>query len=125
MKTILVVEDDRRLARLVELNLTAEGYRVIIHHEGEGALAYLRTNYPDLVLLDLMLPTTSGWDILQYIQKVESLCHIPVLAITALARPEEQQRTLAAGAAAYLVKPFGLNQLFDLVEELVTPSNET
>jgi two-component system response regulator RpaA len=125
MKTILVVEDDRRLARLVELNLTAAGYNIVVYHDGDGALAYLQTNCPDLVLLDLMLPTVTGWDLLQYIQEVERLAQIPILAISALAQPEEQQRTLATGATAYLVKPFGINQLFNSVESLLGSPNET
>jgi len=119
VKTILVVEDDRLLARLVELNLTAEGYNVVVYNEGINALAYLQTHRPNLVLLDLMLPTVSGWDFLAFTQQDKNLSRIPVLAITALARPDEQARTLAAGAVACLVKPFGIHQLFATVDRLL------
>ena len=125
MKTVLVVEDDQRLARLVQINLVAEGYEVVLYREGGDAFAYLETNSPDLVLLDLMLPTTSGWDFLNQKQQIDRLSCIPVLAISALARKEEQQRTMAAGAAAYLAKPFGIHQLLDIVGELIAGSNET
>lgn len=125
MKTILVLEDDRRLARLVQLNLTAEGYEVTIYHEAGEAMAYLHSACPDLLLLDLMLPTISGWEFLQYMQNVQRLSHVPVVAITALARPEEQQRTLSAGATAYLVKPFGIRQLLDTVANILGSARET
>jgi DNA-binding response OmpR family regulator len=125
MKTILVIEDDRRLARLVQLNLTAEGYNVVVYHEASEALIYLQDNFPHLLLLDLMLSTISGWEFLEHLQKVHRLACIPVVAITALARPEEQQRTLASGASAYLVKPFGIGQLFDIVSKLLVSVDET
>jgi two-component system, OmpR family, response regulator len=125
MKTIMVVEDDRRLARLVQLNLTAEGYNVVVYHEATEALTYLQDNSADLLLLDLMLSTVSGWEILDHLQKVERLARIPAVAITALARPEEQQRTLASGARAYLVKPFGIRQLSDMVSKLLVSDDET
>jgi DNA-binding response OmpR family regulator len=119
MKTILVVEDDQRLARLVELNLGAEGYNMVLFHEGGTALEYLKLHTPDLILLDLMLPTVSGWDFLAQRNSVDRLARVPLLAITALARPEEQQRTLTAGATAYLVKPFSIHKLVTMVSELL------
>ncbi|HEY4690399.1 MAG TPA: response regulator [Anaerolineae bacterium] len=125
MSTILVVEDEHQLARLAELNLTAEGYQVVIYHEGRAAWTYLQDHRPDLIILDLMLPTVSGWDLLVYLRREERLLDVPVLALSALARPEEKGRALAAGAAAYLVKPFSLRQLLDLVRQLMAPAHET
>ncbi len=77
MTKILVVEDDRSLARLAQLNLEAEGYDVTICHEGRQAIADLQTNVPDLVLLDLRLPTSvSGWDVLTYLRQDHRLCAV-------------------------------------------------
>lgn len=124
MNTILVVEDDRQLARLAELNLTAEGYQVVVYHEGQDAWAYLQDHRPALIVLDLMLPTVSGWELLEYVRREESLGEVSVLVLSALARPEEKQRALAAGATAYLVKPFSLPQLLDLVKQLISSAHE-
>jgi DNA-binding response OmpR family regulator len=119
MKTILVVEDDRLLARLVQINLVAEGYNVLIYNDGAKAMAYLSENRPDLILLDLMLSTVSGWDILRHAQSDAKLVTVPILAVTALAQKAEEQRTLQEGASRYLVKPFGINQLLKTVAELL------
>jgi DNA-binding response OmpR family regulator len=124
MSAILVVEDDRQLARLAELNLTAEGYQVVVYREGKDAWTYLQGNRPDLIILDLMLPTISGWELLEYLRREERLLGVPVLVLSAFARPEEKQRALAAGATAYLVKPFSLRQLLDSVKQLINLANE-
>jgi DNA-binding response OmpR family regulator len=124
MSAILVVEDEHQLARLAELNLTAEGYQVVVYHEGKAAWTYLQGHRPDLIILDLMLPTISGWDLLEYVRQEERLSDVPVLVLSAFARPEEKQRALVAGATAYLVKPFSLGQLFDSVKQLMTSTHE-
>ena len=124
MSTILVVEDERQLARLAELNLTAEGYQVIIFHEGKDAWTYLQGRRPDLIILDLMLPTVSGWELLEYLRREEKLLGVPVLVLSALARPDEKRRAMAAGATAYLAKPFSLRQLLDSVKQLMTSAHE-
>ena len=70
-----------------------------------------------------MLPTVSGWELLEYVRREERLLGVPVLVLSAIARTDEKQRALVAGATAYLVKPFSLRQLLDSVKRLIT-SNE-
>ena len=98
MTVILVVEDDRSLARLAQLNLEALGYDVVVCKEGEGALAYLQGARPDLVLLDLMLSTISGWDVLAFMKADGRLLDVPVLVLSAMARPEDRQKAQDRGA---------------------------
>lgn len=125
MKTVLVVEDDSSLARLAQLNLTAEGYHVIVCREGNGALRALEGTPPDLVLLDLKLPTAvSGWDVLAYLRREERLWRVPVVVLSAYARPHDQNQARAAGASEYLVKPFGIAQLLDCVRRWTTDASE-
>ena len=120
MKTILVVEDDRSLARLAQLNLEAEGYNVVIHNEGAGALASLQHSTPDLVLLDLRLPTAvSGWDLLAHLRQDDRLSSVPVLVVSAFAHEEERKQAREAGANEYIVKPFGIAELLACVEKWV------
>lgn len=123
MKTVLVVEDDSSLARLAQLNLTAEGYDVIVCREGGEALNALEGTAPDLVLLDLKLPTAvSGWDVLAYLRQEKRLRRVPVVVLSAYARSQDQNQARAAGANEYLVKPFGVAQLLDCVRRWTTPS---
>jgi len=126
MKTILVVEDDRSLARLVQLNLEAEGYRVSICHEGDGALAWLQRSAPDLVLLDLRLSTAvSGWDVLARLRTEERLRRVPVVVLSAYAHTQDRTQAQAAGASQYLVKPFGIADLLACVAHWIGSADET
>lgn len=126
MKTILVVEDDPSLARLAELNLAAEGYTVIIHNEGAAAMSSLQQTIPDLVLLDLRLPTAiTGWDVLAHLRQDERFRQIPVLVVSAFAHKEELKQAEAAGANEYLVKPFGIQELFAVVSRLLGERDES
>jgi DNA-binding response OmpR family regulator len=119
VKTVLVVEDDPRLARLAHLNLEAEGYRVVIFNEGIQACEYLKREKPDLILLDLMLSTISGWDILQTVNKDDRLKNIPVVVISALAGIDDQRRAKEEGAREYFIKPFGISELMRCVARLL------
>jgi DNA-binding response OmpR family regulator len=120
MKTILVIEDDRSLARLTELNLTAEGYHIVVCHEGGAAMAALQQSTPDLILLDLKLPTTiSGWDLLAYLRRDDRLHDVPVIVLSAFAHEQDKNQAAAFGANDYLVKPFGIAELLDHVGRLV------
>ena len=126
MKTILVVEDDRSLARLAQLNLDAEGYDVVIHNEGAGALASLQQSIPDLVLLDLRLPTAvSGWDVLAYLRQDDRLCNVPVVVVSAFAHEEERKQAREAGANEYIVKPFGIAELLACVKRWMVATDDT
>jgi DNA-binding response OmpR family regulator len=119
MKTVLVVEDDPRLARLAHLNLEAEGYRVVVYNEGIQACEYLKREKPDLILLDLMLSTISGWDILQNLRKDDRLKQIPVVVISAMAGRDDQSRAREEGAREYFIKPFSISELMKCVARLL------
>jgi DNA-binding response OmpR family regulator len=104
---ILVVEDDRDLARYLELALTHEGHTVTVARDGEEGLT-LGTSGQDLVLLDVMLPGMSGLDMLAGLRRRSS---VPVILLTARDRLEDKVQGLEAGADDYLTKPFSLEEL--------------
>lgn len=124
MSTVVIVENERQLARLAELNLTAEGFQVIIFYEGREAWSYLPDHRPDLIILDLMMPVFSGWELLDCVRQEQKLLGAPVLVLSALAHPDEKRRAMAAGATAYLVKPCSPRQLIESVKHLVTRAHE-
>ena len=106
---ILVVEDESHLAQGLLFNLRVEGYDVVLAGDGEQALALLGREQFDAVLLDVMLPGKSGFDIAAELRQSQNF--IPVLMLTARGRPEDVLQGFAAGADDYLPKPFDLSIL--------------
>ena len=106
---ILVVEDERGLNRVLTKHLKNNGYSVDSCEDGREAIEYLDLASYDLVLLDVMLPGMSGWDILRYIRKKNM--DTSVLMLTALDSTEDKVKGLDGGADDYLTKPFALEEL--------------
>ena len=106
---ILIVEDERSLAEGLRFNLEAEGYEAEIAADGEAATRSLQANTYDAVLLDVMMPGKSGFEVAA--QMREHGDYTPVLMLTALDRPEDVLQGFAAGADDYLAKPFDLEIL--------------
>ncbi|NCQ32810.1 MAG: response regulator, partial [Armatimonadetes bacterium] len=80
MARVLVVDDEERLAKTIAYNLRAEGHEVVVAHDGESALEVFRTEHPDLVVLDLMLPRRSGVEVCRLVREESS---VPILMLTA------------------------------------------
>ena len=106
---ILVVEDESHLAQGLLFNLRAEGYDVVLAGDGEQALALLEREQFDAVLLDVMLPGKSGFDVTAELRQSQN--YIPLMMLTARGRPEDVLQGFAAGADDYLPKPFDLSIL--------------
>ena len=106
---ILIVEDEAHLAEGLLFNLQAEGYEAAIEGDGEAALARLASETFDAVLLDVMLPGKSGFEVVSELRAGQN--YVPVLILTARGRPEDVLQGFAAGADDYLPKPFDLSIL--------------
>ncbi len=106
---ILIVEDETHLAQGLLYNLQAEGYEAAIEGDGEAALARLQTENFDAMLLDVMLPGKSGFDVVAELRARQN--YLPVLMLTARGRSEDVLSGFAAGADDYLPKPFDLSIL--------------
>lgn len=105
---ILVVEDDQTLLSVLRYNLAKEGHRVLTATDGEAGLALARSEKPDLVLLDIMLPKMSGFEVCRILRKETS---VPILMLTA--RDDESDKVLGLdlGADDYVTKPFSMREL--------------
>ncbi|KZE51666.1 response regulator transcription factor [Brevibacillus parabrevis] len=103
MKSILLVEDELVISRVLKAYLQKEGYQVWQADDGIAAIRLFDEKKPDLVLLDVMLPERSGWEILQYIRE-KSAC--PVIILTALGQTDQKLKGLNQGADDYITKPF-------------------
>jgi len=104
MKTILLVEDDPFLIDIYSTKLKEVGFNVGIAEDGEEAIRKIKEELPDLVLLDIVLPTVNGWEILRTIKKDESLEKLKVVILSNLGEKKEVEKGIKAGAAKYLVK---------------------
>ncbi|GAV19489.1 two-component system, OmpR family, phosphate regulon response regulator PhoB [Mariprofundus micogutta] len=108
---ILIIEDEAPIARLIALHLHAAGYSTYICEDGDAALAALRDSDWKLLVLDRMLPGTSGMKILRWVKSSSAHVHIPVLMVTALGMSSERVQGLNDGADDYLPKPFEPDEL--------------
>ncbi len=105
---ILVVEDEQALAETLRYNLEKEGYRVSLAREGDTALELARTGNPALILLDVMLPGISGYEVCRIVRKEST---VPILMLTARAGEVDRVVGLDLGADDYIAKPFSMREL--------------
>jgi two-component system cell cycle response regulator DivK len=119
MPRILIVEDKASSRELLRTVLEQQGYEVVEANDGEQALALIRGQSLDLVLMDLQLPQRNGYDVLQEIRSNPKLAAIPVVAVTANAMPGDREKVMAAGFTGYISKPVALTQLRDEVSRLL------
>lgn len=110
-KSILLVEDEDNIALALEHLIGRKGYRLRRVASGEAALAALAEDRPDLVVLDVMLPQRSGYEICQIIRKDAALQGVKVLMMTAGGGEVERRKGLAVGADAFMTKPFATRDL--------------
>lgn len=103
-KKILIIEDDRFLRELIARKLSDEGFVIIEAVDGEEGIKKIKEKKPDLVLLDLILPSIDGFEVLSQIKKEESLKSIPVIILSNLGQKEEVEKGLKLGAVDYLIK---------------------
>ncbi len=114
---ILVIEDDPSILRGLQLNLGMEGYVVRSAMDGETGLALARTERPDLLVVDVMLPKLGGLEVVREIRAEDP--DLPVLILSAKGQEQDKVAGLSLGADDYMVKPFGLKELLARIEALL------
>ncbi len=118
-RTILVVDDDPKVIRVVEINLTQEGHQVRTAGDGEAALVDIAMERPDLVILDVMMPRMDGFETLKRLKGDPATAEIPVIMLTARAQDEDVFVGYGTGAQWYLTKPFEPGELRRVVGHLL------
>ena len=116
---VLIVEDEDNIATALEFLITREGYGHDRVSSGADALPRIRSTHPDLVLLDVMLPEVSGYEICQGIRTDPALARTKVLMMTARGSAQERRRGIELGADGFISKPFELKDLRDEVRRLL------
>jgi len=122
-KRILVVDDEPDVLRLVSSNLTNAGFNVVTAEDGQSAIAQARDTLPSLIVLDLMLPDMSGFEVYRILKKQLSTSQIPVIMLTAKAEVVDRIVGLEMGADDYLTKPFSPRELVLRVKSVIRRSN--
>ena len=122
MDRILVVDDDRDIVRLVRSYLEKAGYQVLTAYDGESALQVLRSERPQLVILDLMLPDRDGWDVARLVRADSNIAATPIIMLTARVEDNDKIVGLEIGADDYITKPFNPREVVARVRALLRRS---
>jgi DNA-binding response OmpR family regulator len=113
---ILAVDDEQRMVRFIQLNLEQDGFEVVTAYNGKEALEQVRTQLPDLILLDIMMPDINGFDVLKKIREVNN---VPVIMLTAKGEEDDRIQGLELGADDYITKPFSPRELVSRIRAVL------
>jgi len=116
---ILVVDDEKDIIELLQYNLEKEGYRISCAYSGEECLENVKTELPDLILLDLMLPEIDGLDVCKFLKNNPQTSHIPIIMLTAKGEETDIVLGLELGADDYITKPFKVRELLARVKTVL------
>ena len=119
MTTVLVVDDEAPIRLLCRVNLEAEGMTVLEAADGDRGLELARSELPDVILLDVMMPGRSGWEVAEELLADESTSGIPIVFLTARAEIRDRAKGIDLGGVDYVTKPFNPVELAPLVQDLV------
>lgn len=118
-KRILIVEDNDLNLKLFRDLLSAHGYETIETKEGLEAINLTREQRPDLILMDIQLPEISGLDVTRRLKSDESIRDIPIIAVTAFAMKDDEEKILSAGCQAYISKPISIVPFLNTVRRFL------
>ena len=118
-KKILIVEDNELNLKLFRDLLGANGYETIETKEGREAISLARNSMPDLILMDIQLPEISGLEVTKRIKADHEIMHIPIIAVTAFAMKDDEEKILRAGCQAYISKPISIGSFLEVIKQFL------
>ncbi|MGB9754673.1 MAG: two-component system response regulator [Roseiflexus castenholzii] len=117
---LLIAEDDAMNRDMIARRMRWEGFTITLANDGAEALHLARTEMPDLILLDMGLPKQNGWEVARQLKSDDATRHIPIIALTAYALPEDRIKGLASGCDAYELKPIDFERLIQRIHDLTS-----
>ncbi len=117
--TVLIADDEPNILISLEFLMKREGHAVLLARDGDEALAMVREHRPHLVLLDVMMPRRSGFEVCQAVRADEALAGVKILMLTAKGRDTDVAQGLGVGADGYMTKPFSTKELATRVREML------
>jgi DNA-binding response OmpR family regulator len=121
-KKIAIVDDEEAMVQLLTVELESEGYEVLPAFNGKAGLQLIEQDRPDLIILDVMMPDLSGYDIIKLVKDNPTLRNIPIIMLTAKSLDDDIQKGLDLGAHDYVTKPFHAGLLIKRIETLLQSS---
>ena len=121
-KKILIADDEPNIVAALEFLLQRSGYEVHVARNGDEALKLVEATHPDLVLLDVMMPQKSGYEVCMRIRERADWRHIKIIMLSAKGRDAEVSKGLSMGADIYVTKPFSTRELMDRIRDLLGQS---
>lgn len=118
-KTVLLIEDEPNIIEAISFILSRDGWKVNTHSNGQTAMEALRSKRPDLLILDVMLPGMSGYDILRGVREDDEMAELPVLMLTARGQSKDREMAEKIGANRFMTKPFSNSEVLEAVRALV------
>lgn len=115
----MAVDDDHVIRGLLEVNLEMEGHEVVMAVDGQDALAKIRSDPPDLILLDVMMPKVNGWQVAEELKSDEATRDIPIIFLSARAMDADVRKGTSLGVESYVTKPFDPIDLMALITRLL------
>ncbi len=122
--TVLIIDDDIDQADVLGYRLTSQGFNTLISHTGHEGLQRAKRRRPNLVVLDLRLPDTSGFEVCQQLADDPNTCEIPVIIVSGMERPDIVRRARSVGGQYYVRKPYDPNVLLVLIQNAVQEATD-
>jgi DNA-binding response OmpR family regulator len=119
MKKILIVDDEPNIVMSLEYTFKKNNFEVFIARDGQEALDILEKQFPDVIILDVMMPMVDGFATLEQIKKDERLHHCKVIFLSAKNKEKDIKKGISLGANLYVTKPFSIKKLVEQVQELI------
>ena len=122
---VLVCDDERHIVRLIQVNLERQGYQVVTAFDGKEGLEKIRSEKPNLVVLDVMMPYMDGFEVLKNLRREPETENLPVIMLTAKAQDKDVFEGYHYGADMYLTKPFNPMELVTFVKRIAQGNDDT
>lgn len=119
MKKILIVDDEPNIVMSLEYAFKKNNFEVFIARDGQEALDILKNQFPDIIILDIMMPLVDGFETLEQIKKNEKLLHCKVVFLSAKNKESDIEKGMGLGADAYLTKPFSIKKIIEQINKLL------
>ncbi len=119
-KRVLLIEDEPNIIEAIRFILSRDGWEVFTHSNGHDAIDAVRRRAPDVVILDVMLPGKSGYDILTEMRSDADMLDLPVLMLTARGQVKDREMAQKAGASQFMTKPFSNAEVLEAVKQLIS-----
>jgi CheY-like chemotaxis protein len=121
MSRVLVIDDESVVGTILRYAFEAEGHETVFAEGGRAGIDTARSEHPDAIVLDLMMPAVNGYDVLQILRDDDATREVPILILTAVTLSRERQRCMSCGADMVMTKPFDPRDVAQAVEHLMSP----